>query len=468
MIKAAIKSLIFVAVITLISFAATLFMQANNDLKIVLTDIEIILSPLATVIIGIFSIILIWLLFKIFNFLIATYHFLNGDETALSRYFDRNREKRGFQALTDGLVALALGEAKTAEAKAARAKKLLRKPEVTNLLSAQAAEQSGDREKALKFYKELLNQERTKFVGIHGIMKQKLEEGDNQTAIELAQRAHLIKPKNQTTLNILFELQIKKNNWEKALEALNALHKSGGLPKDIFIRRTAILNLAKARENLSEENEKIALLANKSAPELIPAAILAAEIYSKKGNKKLATSILRKTWNKSPHPEIAAAFANLEPTESAAKRVDRFKPWIKVHKGTPEAKMLEAELALAAENYPEARKALGDLPESNPSARALTIMAAVERGSGAKEAVVRGWLAKALGAKYGTTWCCEKCNNISSKWEPICTQCGAFDTLKWMETQLPSKIDKSMQLLPLIIGDLELPDTPIEEEKNDP
>ena len=305
-------------------------------------------------------------------------------------------------------------------------------------------------------------------MGIHGIMKQKLEEGDNQTAIELAQRAHLIKPKDQTTLNILFELQIKKNNWEKALEALKALHKSGGLPKDIFIRRTAILNLAKARENLSEENEKIALLANKSAPELIPAAILAAEIYSKKGNKKLATSILRKTWNKSPHPEIPAAFANLEPTESAEKRVDRFKPWIKVHKGTPEAKMLEAELALAAENYPEARKALGDLPQSNPSARALTIMAAVERGTGAKEAVVRGWLAKALGAKYGTTWCCEKCNNISSKWEPLCTQCGAFDTLKWMETQLPSKIDKSMQLLPLIIGDLELPEPPIEEEKNVP
>ena len=52
--------------------------------------------------------------------------------------------------------------------------------------------------------------------------------------------------------------------------------------------------------------------------------------------------------------------------------------------------------------------------------------------------------------------------------DSICTQCGAFDTLKWMETQLPSKIDKSMQLLPLIIGDLELPDTPIEEEKNVP
>ena len=50
----------------------------------------------------------------------------------------------------------------------------------------------------------------------------------------------------------------------RAIEALNALYKSGGLPKDIFIRRNAILNLAKARENLSEENEKIALLANLS------------------------------------------------------------------------------------------------------------------------------------------------------------------------------------------------------------
>lgn len=466
MIKAALKVFIFVAIITIISFIATLFIKTNNELQIVLAELEITLSPSATVVTALFSIILIWLFFKIFNFFIAAYHFLNGDETALSRYFDRNREKRGFQALTDGLVALALGETKTAEVKAARAKKLLKKPEVTNLLSAQAAEQSGDKDKALKFYKELLSQERTKFVGIHGIMKQKLETGDDHTALELAKRAHLIKPKDQNTLNILFKLQLKNNNWAKAQEALKAQYKNGDLPKDVFIRRNAILDLAKSQQNPTEEGEKIAILANKSCPELVPSAILASAIYLKKGNKKLAASILRKAWTKSPQPELAAAFANLEPQESPENRVSRFKPWIKLHKGTPEVKMLEAELALAAGNYPEARKALGDLSESHPTVRALTIMAAIERGTGATEAVVRGWLAKALGAKYGTAWCCKKCNNISRNWAPVCAQCNAFDTLEWKETQLPSTMDESTQLLPLIIGDLDLTESAHKEEKN--
>ena len=60
--------------------------------------------------------------------------------------------------------------------------------------------------------------------------------------------------------------------------------------------------------------------------------------------------------------------------------------------------MLMAELHIAAEDFPEARRALGDLAETNPTARSLTIMAAIERGEGSDDAVVRGWLAKALNA----------------------------------------------------------------------
>ena len=37
----------------------------------------------------------------------GTLKFINGDETAISRYFDRNRERKGYQALSEGLMALA-------------------------------------------------------------------------------------------------------------------------------------------------------------------------------------------------------------------------------------------------------------------------------------------------------------------------------------------------------------------------
>ena len=96
-----------------------------------------------------------------------------------------------------------------------------------------------------------------------------------------------------------------------------------------------------------------------------------------------------------------------------------------------ESRLLAAELALAAEDFPAARKALGDLAETQPTTRSLAIMAAVERGQGAPEQVVRGWLAKALGASRGPQWICGKCNHVHAAWAPVCENCGAFDTLDW-------------------------------------
>ncbi len=80
-------------------------------------------------------------------------------------------------------------------------------------------------------------------------------------------------------------------------------------------------------------------------------------------------------------------------------------------------------------------------------------MAAIERGSGESDEVVRGWLAKALGASRGPQWVCTKCNHVNASWGPVCENCGAFDTLDW---RTPSHAEDSRladsAMLPLIIG----------------
>ena len=116
----------------------------------------------------------------------------------------------------------------------------------------------------------------------------------------------------------------------------------------------------------------------------------------------------------------------------------------------PETKMLLAELQIAAEDFPAARRALGDLPETDPTARNLALMATIERGAGADEKVVRAWLAKALVAPRGPQWVCDKCHNIHAQWAPICDNCGGFDTLSWVtppreELVMPGNAD----MLPL-------------------
>jgi HemY protein len=131
---------------------------------------------------------------------------------------------------------------------------------------------------------------------------------------------------------------------------------------------------------------------------------------------------------------------------------------LKLQPDHPETRMLHAELLIAAEDFPAARRALGTLVDATPGARVLTIMAAIERGEGSSDAVVRGWLTKALVAPRGPQWVCDKCQNIHGQWAAICDNCGAFDTLSWREPpQGAGPSPTQTEMLPLIVGQLEAP-----------
>jgi HemY protein len=110
-------------------------------------------------------------------------------------------------------------------------------------------------------------------------------------------------------------------------------------------------------------------------------------------------------------------------------------------------------LHIVAEDYPEARRVLGDLVERSPDARALTLMAAIEKGEGADNAVTQAWLARALNAPRGPQWLCSNCNHIHADWAPVCEHCTSFDTLSWQRPETPELASFSgAQMLPLITG----------------
>ncbi|KIC07432.1 heme biosynthesis protein HemY, partial [Leisingera sp. ANG-M1] len=110
-----------------------------------------------------------------------------------------------------------------------------------------------------------------------------------------------------------------------------------------------------------------------------------------------------------------------------------------------------AELNIVAEDFPEARRWLADMAERAPDARALTLMAAIERGEGADDKVVQGWLAKALTAPRGPQWVCDSCNHIHADWAPVCEHCSSFDTLSWKRPETPEMASvAAAHMLPLI------------------
>ena len=452
-----IKILAFVAAITALTFGATQLMDVDGGAVIEVAGYEISLSTLELVFGLLALFVLVWLVLKLLAFLVAGFRFLNGDETAISRYFDRNRERKGYEALSEGMMALASGEGHLAMTKASRAERYLDKPELTTLLTAQAAEMTGDRRKAEASYKRLLEDDKTRFVGVRGIMKQKLQDGDTETAIALAQKAFALRPKHEDTQDVLLKLQAEKSDWSGARATLNAKLKSGALPRDVHKRRDAVLALSEARDIMAEgksiEAREAAIEANRLSPDLIPAATMAARGYIETDNARYAARVLTKAWSVQPHPELASVFAEIVPDETPVARLKRFRALTKQKPDHAEIQMLLAELHIAAEDFPQARRDIATLVTDNPTARSLTLMAAVERGEGADDAVVRGWLTSALTAPRGPQWVCDKCQNIHGAWAPVCDNCGSFDALAWKspasgEVAMPA----GTEMLPLIVG----------------
>ena len=454
------RVLIFVALIGGLTYGAGQLMEIGDFALLTVMGREFVLTPLLAILGAVVLLISVWLLFKLVGLLVASLRFLNGDETAISRYFNRRAERKGYEALAEGMMALAAGEGRLAIRKAERAETYLGRPELTKLVVAQGAEMVGDTALATATFKALVADDRTRFVGVRGLMKQKLAAGDTETALKLAEKALAIRPRNEEVQTTLLQLQARHEDWAGARATLAAALRSGNLPREVHKRRDAVLALAHARDAMAEgkiaEATRDAETAQRMAPGLVPAAVMAARLAIADGKAKQADKIVKAAWATDPHPDLAAAFAEIAPGETPAERVKRFRPLLAKHAGHPEAKMLEAELQIAAEDFPAARRALGDLAETHPTARTLTIMAAIERGAGAEDRLVRAWLAKAVMAPRGMQWVCDSCGHIHAEWRPVCTHCGSFDRLSWQEVaQSDAALMGPAQMLPLIVGALE-------------
>ncbi|MCY4152533.1 MAG: tetratricopeptide repeat protein [Aestuariivita sp.] len=452
------KVLLFATLMVGAAFGAEYLLGVEGSIRATFGGNEYTFNALHAAIAFLALMVVIWLFLKILGFLLAVWRFINGDETAISRYWFRNRERYGLQALSDSMIALASGEGSLAMAKAAKAERYLGRRDLTDLLTAQAAEIAGNSTAAATAYKKLISNDATRFVGIRGIIRQKLAEGDNDTALKLASKAFDIKPRHEETQDVLLKLQSQARDWSGARKTLRVKMRHGSLPRDLHRRRDAILAISEARDadedSTSVAVQSAAIEANRLSPDLIPAAVMAARAQILRDEPRRAAKVIRRAWEAQPHPELAAAFAEIVPDESGPDRLKRFAALTRHHPNHAETRLLLAELNLAIEDFSEAKRSLGELPQTKPDARVLTILAAIERGQGASDQRVKGLLTRAIKAPRGPQWVCDNCQHVHNVWSAVCENCESFDTLSWTE---PQKSDVTMpnylEMYPLIVGE---------------
>ncbi|MCY4446224.1 MAG: heme biosynthesis protein HemY [Rhodobacteraceae bacterium] len=449
-----VKITLFIVIVGTFSAGLALLMNINGTVTFELFDLAIQTDLINLVLLLLILIPILWGMYFLVGLCIAIIRFIVGDETAFTRYLNKNKTRKGFQALADSMVALASGEPALAKSKINLAEKYLKQPELTGLLAAQTAERMGDTAKAQEVYKQLLQNQKTRFIGVAGILKHRLENNDTSTALKLAEKAHQLRPHHEETLNILFKLQAQSQDWIGAEKTLKAKFSRNQFDRKDYKHHRAVILFAQANLELSQDNSRLAkskiFEANNLAPDLIPAAILAAQFKVEGNDKKAATRVLMNAWNLLQHPDIVSAYSEIEPNESLQERYKRFKKIINKTLTHSESRMAMAELAISRHDFVGARRELETLPDTDPTVRTYLILAAIERGIGAEEGKVQTLLAKALTAANGPQWVCNTCQYVHENWEPICSNCQDFDSIWWQRNDKANqKLVSSIKLLPM-------------------
>ena len=368
------------------------------------------------------------------------WRFLRRSPADIKLNWTANRRRRGYQALTRGMVAVAAGDADEAQRQAKRADALLEEPPLTMLVSAQAAQMRGDEDAAGTFFTAMMKRPETEFLGLRGLLTQAIKRGDEAEALSLARRAYRLQPKSAWVADNMFDLQIRTGQWLDARVTCDELRRRKLIDAATAKRRKAVLNYQlglEAREDgdlsTAEGHLRDAI---KLAPGFVPAVVELAGRWVESGKSSKAVKMIERTWaagTAGPHPALLEPYWTVCGAGDALDRVRATKKLTGKNPGHPESLIALARASLEARLWGEARqsleKALAGAPL--PPGRVCRMMAELEESENADQGSAREWLVRATQAGADPVWVCDHCGNGVGEWSVTCGKCGEFDSYYW-------------------------------------
>ena len=364
-----------------------------------------------------------------------TYRSIVGAPGAFLEGWGDSRKRRGYRELTQGLAAVAAGDGAEAQKHARKAEALLSEPALTLLLSAQAAQLTGDREAARKTFTAMLEDDQMAFLGLRGLISQSLRDGDQVRALDYAERAFKLRPQTPWVVHSLFDMQAQIGEWKSAQATLEAGLRTKVITQNKGRALKALLLVERSRLAEREEHAADALaLAREAfglAPERIAVSRRLAETQLKSGDAKRAMKTLERGWALSPHPDLAELYLKASGENDPLKRVGVVRKLTAQKPDDLESQLVLAQTSLDAGLWGEARRYLQTAGGTNPPVRVCRLMAEVEERAHSDQAKVHEWLGKAAIAPADKAWRCSACGAHHESWRSVCESCGAFGTLHW-------------------------------------
>ncbi len=355
------------------------------------------------------------------------------------------RRQKGYEALSRGMLAVGAGDAATARRYARKSKRHLQDEPLVDLLTAQSAQLAGDKAAARKTFKEMLDKPQTHLLGLRGLYIEARRENEREAVRHYVNEAARVAPNLEWAGTAKFENLCASGEWEEALNVLQQNLSNRLIDKNRAKRLRAVLLTGLAQREADPHPDKArgwALEAHRLAPDLVPAAIIAAQLLSERGNTRKASHIIETVWKVAPHPHLATAYAQVRSGDSIQDRFKRVKTLVALNRTHRESYLALAAAAIDAQAWDEARQALGTVLAEAPTQRSLAMMAELEQAQHDDIGAAREWLARAMRAPKDAAWVAG--NFVSDAWAPISPETGALDAFEW---KAPAGEDEAAQTI---------------------
>jgi HemY protein len=348
----------------------------------------------------------------------------------IARYRRYRRGVRGYLAVSQGLIAVGSGDARAAKRFTAEAVRIAPREPLTLLLNAQSAQLSGDHGTAVATFQDMASRDDTRVLGLHGLFVEAQRRRDHAAALTYAEEAARHASVPVWAAQAVLEFRCVAGDWSGALDRLDRNLKSRLIDRRTYRRQRAVLLTAQAIAQTDRERATaLAREAAKLAPDLVPAAALAARLLGEAGERRKAARILERAWHANPHPDLADAYVALRPGDSARQRLSRVEALAAKGPADAEAALAVARAALDAKEFAAARTALAPYTAA-PRKRVAALMAELEMAQG-DEGRAREWMARALNARRDPAWTADAF--VSDHWLPISPMSGRLDAFEWKD-----------------------------------
>ncbi|WP_279479000.1 heme biosynthesis protein HemY [Aureimonas sp. SK2] len=361
----------------------------------------------------------------------------------MSRFFSTRRRDKGYRALSSGIIAVGAGDAVTARRMTKQAAKLLpgRSEPMLRFLDAQTALIEGDNGRARAIFEELEAQPETRLVGLRGLYLEAERLGDRAAARNYAERASRIAPHVGWAGGAVLDLKAAQGDYEGALAILEAQRDSRLIDKVESRRLRAVLLTGRA-QGMADAHpagaRTLAREAQKLAPDLVPAALIAARASIRLDDWKSASKILESAWKVEPHPQVGALYVHARSFDGVEERLKRARTLAAMHPGHVESRLVVAHAALDARDFTTARAEAMAAAEAAPRESTYLLLADIEDADSGNEALVRQWMSRALNAPKDPAWAAD--GVTSPEWSAVSPVTGRIDAFRWVAPAAPPQV----------------------------